>query len=291
MKCYLCSSNKIKTIHKGCRDNDGVDVCECLDCGLVLLNTFDHIMDVFYKEGNMRNGKNKIDVSTWIEISQRGDLRRYENLKNRIKDKKVLDFGSGAGGFCKLVKKTTDKIYGLEPDEETKAIYKDFDITCFKNTDEISENLKFDFITSFHVFEHLPDPVSTLKELSNYLKEDGKIIIEYPSSNDALLSLYGSKSFANFTHWSCHLMLFNKKTSRMMVEKADLNVDIIKGVQRYPLSNHMYWLANDKPGGHEKWLFLNEKDINKMYEKILDEQDMCDTIWLEVSKNNGTKPK
>lgn len=33
--CLLCGSTKYTTIHNGVRDNCGIDVLKCADCGLV----------------------------------------------------------------------------------------------------------------------------------------------------------------------------------------------------------------------------------------------------------------
>jgi len=284
MICYLCDG-KMKNIHDGCRDNDKINVCECSSCGLVSLDSFDHITDDFYAEGNMRLG----DVETWIQESVRDDTRRFEKLKTRLKDKSVLDFGSGAGGFCKLLRGVAQSVYAIEPDKETKSIYDSFGVSHYENFSQVPHDLKFDCITAFHVFEHLTDPIATLNEMSDHLKDDGLIILEYPNANDALLTLYESDSFANFTYWSCHTMLFNKQTTKMMVDKSKMDVIVIEGIQRYPLSNHLHWLSKDKPGGHEKWDFLNTEEIDRAYHAVLDKQDRCDTIWAELKKKNGVE--
>jgi len=251
----------------------------------VSLDSFDHITDDFYAEGNMRLG----DVETWIQESVRDDTRRFEKLKTRLKDKSVLDFGSGAGGFCKLLRGVAQSVYAIEPDKETKSIYDSFGVSHYENFSQVPHDLKFDCITAFHVFEHLTDPIATLNEMSDHLKDDGLIILEYPNANDALLTLYESDSFANFTYWSCHTMLFNKQTTKMMVDKSKMDVIVIEGIQRYPLSNHLHWLSKDKPGGHEKWDFLNTEEIDRAYHAVLDKQDRCDTIWAELKKKNGVE--
>lgn len=63
-------------------------------------------------------------------------------------------------------------------------------------------------ITLFHAFEHLTDPGIWLDRFSEYLYSGGYLIIEAPNANDALLSLYESKAFADFTYWSAHLFLY-----------------------------------------------------------------------------------
>ena len=113
----------------------------------------------------------------------------------------------------------------------------------------------YDLITAFHVFEHLSDPIFFLKKLSELLTKEGEIIIEVPNSDDALLTLYENIDFSNFTYWSQHLFLFNNKTIELLVRKAGLKLNWLKQIQRYPLSNHLYWLSKGKPGGHKVWSF------------------------------------
>ena len=284
MLCYLCDG-EMNIIHRGCRDNEKINVCKCSSCGLVSLDSFQHITDEFYAEGNMRTGEVDPDkIETWIQESIVDDTRRFDKLKTRLEGKSVLDFGSGAGGFCKLIKEVAETVYALEPDRETKSIYDSFGVGHYENLSEIPDDLKFDYITAFHVFEHLTDPIATLNELSEYLKDDGVIILEYPNANDSLLTLYECDSFADFTYWSCHTMLFNKKTTKIMIDKSKMNANIIEGIQRYPLSNHLHWLSKNKPGGHKEWSFLNTEEIDKAYHAVLDKQDKCDTIWAELTK-------
>ena len=57
---------------------------------------------------------------------------------------------------------------------------------------DISDNInsfdkKFDIITMFHVLEHIPYQIETLKVLKSKLKNKGKIIIEVPHAEDFLI--------------------------------------------------------------------------------------------------------
>ncbi len=113
----------------------------------------------------------------------------------------------------------------------------------------------YDLITAFHVVEHLIDPRATLKELAARLKDGGRLVIEVPSSEDALLTLYENDAFQRFTYWSQHLYLLNAKTLSQLATQAGLRVVSIKQFQRYPLSNHLHWLSRNRPGGHKHWSF------------------------------------
>ena len=136
----------------------------------------------------------------------------------------------------------------------------------------------------FHVLEHLPDPKSVIKELLNKLKDDGKLIIEVPNEDDALLSLYACKKFADFTHWSCHLYSFNRKTLKKLLEDTGIEINYIKPVQRYGFANHLYWLLRGEKGGHNVWEKLDNPVLNFFYKNFLKLISKTDTLVISISK-------
>jgi len=223
----------------------------------------------------------KLDIKSYRNSSFQDDFRRVEFLENKVMNKSLLDFGCGGGGLLHLLKEKTYDIAGLELDRQINQYINDEGIKCYRSLDEVEK--KYDFITLFHVLEHLPNPIATLKELKTYIKQNGKIIIEVPNSEDALLTLYNSKAFADFTYWSCHLFLFNNSTLEEVCKRSGYKINYIKQVQRYPLSNHLYWLANKLPGGHKEWDFLNGVVNNSQYEKHLASIGKCDTLIAEIS--------
>ena len=53
----------------------------------------------------------------------------------------------------------------------------------------------------------------------------------------------------------------------------------ISGIQRYPLSNHLYWLAHQKPGGHLSSLAeIDSSALDKAYTASLARLDRNDTL-------------
>jgi 2-polyprenyl-3-methyl-5-hydroxy-6-metoxy-1,4-benzoquinol methylase len=177
------------------------------------------------------------------------------------------------------------KVSGVELEEALQFSFKERRLNVFSSLKKAQEqNERYDVITAFHVVEHLKNPKKILKDLSDCLTEDGEMIIEVPNSDDALLTLYESKSFQNFTYWSQHLFLFNKETMAELIKQAGLKLNWIKYVQRYPLSNHLYWLAKGKPGGQKVWGIMNNDILDKEYESQLSNIGKTDTIILGVSK-------
>lgn len=277
--CYLCDCEKLETIHSGVRDDNSIDVMRCTNCSLVCLSTFNHIQKGFYENDGMHNGK--ANIQNWVSRTKDDDLRRFKSLQKEIKNKKILDFGCGNGGFLSFVKNRADKAFGVEIQKSLNNYHKMRGLNVLPKIDDIEE--KFDYITMFHVLEHVKEPVKTLKMLKTKLAKDGKIIIEVPNSNDALISLYNNFAFMNFTYWSCHLYLFNEENLVDLVKKAGFKVNYIKHVQRYGFTNHIWWQIFKKPNGHKKLKFLDWPWLNKFYEKSLAKMKATDTIIVSIS--------
>ena len=206
------------------------------------------------------------------------DKRRALQFKKEIKNKKVLDFGCGWGKFLNFIKKDASKVYGVELRNECiKHINKNYkNIPVFKNIEEINE--KFDVITIFHVLEHMPHQVETIKILKKFLKPSGKLIIEVPHARDFLLSFEKLKEFKKFTFWSEHLILHTEMSLKKILELTKFNNLKIIYYQRYNFINHLGWFINRKPGGHDFFNFLYNKKLNQSYIKYLENQKTTDTI-------------
>ncbi len=279
-KCYLCNSRNKFRRPGSVRDNKKLKIFECFNCGLVYLSSKKHIKIDHYENSGMHNGK-KLNIKIWLKENIKDDLRRYKFLKKIIISKKIIDFGCGAGGFLQLAQKITKEANGIELEQVLQESFIKRDLKVFKNYNHaLKSKKKWDIITAFHVVEHLSDPVKTLLELSKLINKDGKIFIEVPNSEDALLTLYKNKAFQNFTYWSQHLFLFNENNLKELAKKAKLKVEWVKFVQRYSLSNHLYWLSKGKPGGHKVWRFLENVSLNKKYESQLASLGKTDTIIM-----------
>lgn len=283
MECYLCKSKKLTRKDWICRDNAALEYFECDECSLVQLSSFDHISDTFYEHSGMHNFEdssiNSPEINDWLKETYVDDERRWNAFRNKIIKKDVLDFGCGCGGFLTRIKGLANKAEGVELEQRLQPFFAKQNITVHTSIDRIPEAAKYDVITSFHVFEHIKDPLEVLKKLAGFLKKDGELFIEVPSSEDALFTLYNSIPFAKF-HWSQHLFVFNQRTLKALAEKAGLSVVFTQQIQRYSLANHVYWLSNGQPGGHQKWSFLDSERLHHEYENQLAAAGKCDTVMI-----------
>jgi len=282
MKCYLCGSYNYKLREGQVRDNKQLDIYECNNCSLVFLSSAEHINENYYEESNMSDGLN---VQEWLNETYVDDNRRFEFVKEMIINKDIVDFGSGVGGFLLRAKEIAKSITGIELDNKIREHYKKNEINRITDINSLEDN-SCDIITAFHVIEHLNDPVDILKLLVSKLKMGGRLIVEVPNSNDALLTIYKNKSFSEFTYWSPHLFLYNSNTLGLLFDKVGgVNMEFCKYIQRYSLSNHLYWLSNNKPGGHQKWgNFIDSPELTKAYESQLSSIGATDTVIAQLIK-------
>ena len=284
MSCYLCKSDNYSKRTGSVRDNPDIDVLECSDCGLVYLSSLEHIQDKHYEESGMHDDEVP-NIDKWLKETEFDDKRRYDFVKEKIANKNVLDFGCGVGGFLEMAKQSASNISGIELERALQHSFQERKLNVLSNLKEAQkESKKYNIITAFHVVEHLKNPKKILKDLSRLLTENGEMIIEVPNSNDVLLTLYENEAFQNFTYWSQHLFLFNAQTMAELIKQAGLKLNWIKHVQRYPLSNHLYWLSKGAPGGHKNWNFLNNNKLDSEYENQLASIGKTDTIIVGVSK-------
>lgn len=275
MSCYLCLSDNYSERPGMVRDNQALKVLECQDCGLVYLSSTKHADEQFYENSGMHAGE--VAIEEWVRNTEADDQRRFDQLRNSLPNQRLLDFGCGNGAFLMLAKRLCAEVVGVELERRLQSHFQANGLQVFQSLDDVKG--EFDWITAFHVIEHLPDPVKVLRQLATRLKpESGRMVIEVPSSDDALLNQYNCVPFQNFTYWSCHLYLFNPATLRKLASLAGLKVEMIRQVQRYPLANHLYWLAHGRPGGHKAWPFLNTPALMQAYEAALAGIGACDTI-------------
>lgn len=279
-RCYLCGSKSSHIIHRGTRGGrHDIDVLKCEDCGLVRLSESVNNIDNFYIQSGMRN--NVIDTPEhYRKTTIKDSMRRFRFTQNIIEGKSVLDFGCGAGGYLVLAKDIATTAEGVELEQVMRDGLNAEGIRCASSLDDVGS---FDVITMFHVLEHLDEPLMYLEKMKKHLNKDGKLLIEVPNADDALLSLYNSEKFADFTYWHCHVYLYTNDTIKKLAKKAGYHIDFVQQVQRYPLSNHLYWLAEGAPGGHKKYSFLNDRLLDRYYGDLLAKFGIADTILAEFS--------
>lgn len=298
MKCLICGKENFVCIHKGTRDFPDINVMRCCECGMVALDSRENNTEENYSQGGMlkdsygavANRKEDMQWDTWVEETRQDDERRYIALKELCRDKEVLEFGCGNGGFLKRIKNVASGITGIELMDEAREKISRGGVEIYRSLEEVKR--QYDVICMFMVIEHLNNPDVVLKKLRGVLKDKGILICETVNANDALISKYGCDAFMDFTYWSEHVFLFASDTLEKLFERDGFTTVWNTQIQRYPLANHLYWLSQGKPGGHIRWEELGDRQLDDFYAKKMVSMGIADTLWYAggVKKDCGLIP-
>ena len=277
-KIGLTSKQSKVLFNERTRDLESLKVWKDSDSGVIYIDNF-YTGDKTYVDGTYRDNK-AVELKTGnpdFERNSDAQRRIASNLKF-ITGKKIADFGCGSGDFLKLAQPYCTDVVGVELQQNYVDELKAYGIPCTNNLETINDK-SLDGIVSFHVIEHLPNPIETLSALMRKVVSGGQILIEVPHANDFLLSNVQCDEFKQFTLWSQHLILHTQESLRKILKFVGLEDIQIEGVQRYPLSNHLNWLANGKAGGHKSPLSSLDSDaLFDAYQNSLARIDATDTL-------------
>ncbi len=260
----------------GTRDRPDLTVYRDSLSGVVFIDDF-YVGDTVYEAGDYRQqtlvraGSRDFELQADVE-------RRAEAYKQFYTGRTVTEFGCGEGAFLRDIADSTVSVTGVELQQDYVAALNADGIACFRDTGKIREGSQ-EAVFAFHVLEHLPDPLAILDELLKITSSGGVLVLEVPHASDMLLSMLKLEAFKSFTLWSQHLVLHTRESLRRMLQVAGFSEVTIEGVQRYPLSNHLHWLSEGKPGGHKGVLSaLDTPELKSAYEAALRKIDATDTL-------------
>ncbi len=221
INCKLCHSSDVIQIHDKLYSKDSGAVYRCGACDVVFIDPFmsDEESRLFYQNYNdylVRRGVN-VTADPQEDYRVRGPSiqERFENLRGFFAKKSaVCEVGSASGGFLELLHKELDiDTCAVEQNEVNLAFSSKFYKWGYNDIEGMPDDLKFDSICAFHVLEHINRPQDFLENLRKHLKPNGQIVIEVPGADDALLSLYRSKPYADWMYIPIHPFWYSATAS------------------------------------------------------------------------------
>ena len=309
MACYLCGYPSVNMVKRGIRNDEGAVVVECTKCTLQwvpkLLNLDPDILAKYYEDQTYRDERASMEGTLEDRYNRDREfaLRRRDQLFSYgpLIGKNVLDVGAGSGAFANVARMGAGDggdIVAVEPNDEDRKFIQNH-VTNVITSPTLSDLPPhflgyFDFITLFHVVEHVQDPQKLLHEASGFLSPGGVMIIETPNANDAMIDVYKVEAFRDQWYQNAHIWYFNHSTlSRLCQSVGGLepawntrhgkwSENRAAGyVQRYGLSNHLQWMMGTERPGHELLPFLGE---NRTYNNDLIKSGRADTLWFALKK-------
>ncbi len=239
--CIICNSIKVRKIINW----DSYSINKCNDCKVIFtspLPSDDLLLD--YYQGFLFNKPEKFEIRKQIENRKR-ELKKLFSFNLEFQNKNFLDYGGGTGSAYKAACDLNLKAYYHDLDEQAKLFVKEqFGLKNEFIIDNINAAyIKFDYIFSDNVIEHLKNPIEYINDMRKTLNDNGIIIIKTPHGSNTesffipLVTIKGyflrslkynsvlnsiKSYFIRF--WHCdpprHLFSFSKTNLKIMALKA-----------------------------------------------------------------------
>ena len=219
MNCKICDAVSNEIMSRKMLGKYDVKYYQCSDCQFIQTD------EPFWLEEAYKNAITKLDI---------GLVYRNENITPVIstlikllfsEGKRFIDYGGGYGLFVRMMRDRGFDFYRQDIYCEN-LFAKHFDLS------DLPPNSKFDILTAFEVFEHLPDPVDKVKKMLEF------------SDNILFTTELQPKSFEELKDWwylmpdlGQHISLYTERSLYKLAEKFDLHL----------LSNRSIHLLTKKP--------------------------------------------
>lgn len=191
----------------------------------------------------------------------------------------VLEIGSATGFLLNAIRRHVgDALVGIEPGDDFREFSKSrLNIEAHEDRSAV-EGRRFDLVLAYYVVEHMRDPVGELSQWRELLAPGGRLAIEVPNVDDALVRYWQVKAFDRFYWQKAHYFNYSHQTLTMVLKMAGFGEVQTVPVQRYDISNHVHWLWKAQPGGLGAYTDLLDERVNAEYARALRERWLCDTV-------------
>ncbi|MBC8472001.1 MAG: class I SAM-dependent methyltransferase [Planctomycetes bacterium] len=248
-KCKICNNSEASKTYIA-REmmfgyGDEFEYFECSECGCLQIKLFPNNLAKYYSPDYMSFCKPNIPKLFFpiSFIKQRrlryslGEKDLYGILFSKIfgnpsipvwlpkaevkSDYSILDVGCGVGRLLlRLRRKGFYNLTGIDPFIKDNIFYKN-GVQIYKKYLEEFEG-QFDFIMLHHSLEHMPDPLSSIKELYRLVKPKRYVLIRIP-----IVSSFAWRKYR--TNWiqldaPRHLFLHSVKSIQILADKTNFKV-------------------------------------------------------------------
>lgn len=280
----------------------------CNSCGFVTyLKTQEKISKGYENHSHNPNrkfaGSSDLQTKNAKLVQHRFLLKKY--LEKLPKNASILDYGCSTGYILNMIKEEygIKDVQGMElNDAHAEFGRQEYGLNIY-HAEKISDvekfkDKKFDLIINFAVLEHIIDPVSALKEMKSFLKEDGTIYLMTPIWLD---TLYNSEhKITNFEslfvpeHVNCFTYLSRENVFRLAkMEAVERNDSMYGSIAFLKNSKEDLAIVKENPKDIQKKISDTKQAIFEMFQA---NYDVALALWpknpdaiisLSTKRNKG----
>lgn len=223
----------------------------CGQCGLNYTAPFptDLELEELYKNFGQAYSRNEIfDRDSDFSAIARARYSFVTKKQDVTTKQRLLEIGSSYGLFLKHFRNTAWETHGVEPSVAPAELSRqEWGLSNINNCvfAEIEYSpATFDIICSFHVIEHLKDPLSMLQKARSLLKPGGRLFLVTPN----LAQIKANISEYYFLYYGLHLMFFTPATIECALRRCGFKIiSIEQEIDRTAESGSMIIEAEPAP--------------------------------------------
>lgn len=199
--CPVCNSSSIKKVLSATdhvATQEVFTICECSNCAHRFTNPRpqENETSKYYESSNYvsHNDQKSGLVPTLYRTIRSFNLNKKVALLKRFKSSgRVIDYGCGLGSFLNTCQLSGFDVKGFDISELARTTVKErFNIEVAPNEGlQKEEASSADFITLWHVLEHVYPLHETIKSFERILKPGGILILALPNYTSADAKRYG----------------------------------------------------------------------------------------------------
>ena len=269
--CPLCESTNIEKkfdIKDHSHSQEEFLLAHCGDCGFLFTDNVPSESDIgpYYKSDDYISHSDTQKGITFklYHWARKLMLKKKYKLVNSLSEgKTLLDVGAGTGYFPNTMKEKGYEVIGVEVDDDTRKYASDkFGFKLYPSVDEAKkeEVREFDFITLWHVMEHLYGPKEYMAKFSSLLKQDGHLIIAVPNADSHDGEHYKDKWAAYDV--PIHLWHFTPKSMENMAAATGFKV---VEMHQLPFDSFYISMLSEKYKGSGSFMGLDERRLARFY--------------------------
>lgn len=185
------------------------------------------------------------------------------------KPKSIIDIGCGEGWAMDFFSKLNCETKGLDFSDYGIKKFNPQQLSNFvkgdilKNMDLLRERgAKYDIVFLDHVFEHVLDPVGTLRSAKEIMKKEGMLIISVPNDFSMLQNYLLETNKVKDEYWVAspdHISYFTRKTLKKLLSSEGFTE--YTAIGDYPIDTNLLNVCSN---------YINDKTLGKScyFEKI-----------------------
>lgn len=193
----------------------------------------------------------------------------------------VADCGCGGGALLDLVKaETRGRTVAIEPFVGYHQSLRQRGHEVYSSTEVAIAGGKasVDLALSFHVIEHVIDPVAYLKSIRELVRPGGAAVILTPNWDDILMKL-DPERMAPFFYRRVHNYYFTAQALRWVASLAGWasSEDIL--YHEFGMANTLQWLRDGRPAGHARLPFI-DTEADRFWIKHLESTRQANNVGV-----------